>query len=141
MKKVRLGDLLVKNHVLTEAQVKEALNEQKDTGRMLGNVLIDLGLMDETSLLNFLAKQLGLPFVELKNYAVNYEVVKMIPETLARRYRSIPIDIQNENVVLGMVDPTDLVAIDEISRRLSYPAQVVIVREFDLLRTLDDAYK
>ena len=75
-KKVRLGDLLVQNDVITEQQLTTALREQKSTGRKLGKTLTDLGYVDEDSLLNILSRQLDVPFVQLRHYQFNNELVK-----------------------------------------------------------------
>lgn len=78
-KKIRIGDLLVQNAVITEDQLGTALREQKRTGRKLGRTLIDLGYVDEDSLLNILSRQLDVPFVQLRHYQFDNHLVKKLP--------------------------------------------------------------
>ena len=88
-KKIRIGDLLLQNEVITEEQLMTALAEQKKTGIKLGRALIELGYVQEDQLLNLLSKQLNIPFVHLRHYQFDDELVKKLPETHARRYRAI----------------------------------------------------
>ena len=88
-KKIRIGDLLIQNGLITEEQLMTALAEQKKTGRKLGRALIELGLVEEDKLLNLLSQQLDVPFVQLRQYQFNQDLIKKWPETLARRFRAI----------------------------------------------------
>ena len=99
-KKLRIGDVLVQNEVITEPQLMAALQEQKNTGRKLGRTLIDLGFIEEDNLLNFLSRQLDIPFVQLRHYQFNSELVKLLPETQARRFRAIVL-AQQAGELLG----------------------------------------
>lgn len=140
-KKIRIGDLLVQNDVITEQQLMTALREQKDTGRKLGRTLIDLGYVDEDNLLNFLSRQLDVPFVQLRHFQFNNELVKKLPEALARRFRSIVLAQQGEELLVGMADPLDIFAYDELVRVLKQPIRQAVVRESELLGTLDLVYR
>ncbi|RZA04741.1 MAG: hypothetical protein EOO68_07790, partial [Moraxellaceae bacterium] len=86
-KRIRIGDLLVEKKMITETQLKHALQEQKLTGRKLGAQLVDLGYVDENELLNLLSAQLEIPFVQLKQFRFDKNLVQTLPETSARRYR------------------------------------------------------
>ena len=140
-KKVRIGDLLVQNEVITEEQLMTALREQKNTGRKLGRTLIDLGYVEEDNLLNFLSRQLDIPFVQLRHFQFNNELVKRLPEALARRFRSIVLAEQNGELLVGMADPMDIFAYDELVRVLKQPVKQAVVRESELLNTLDLVYR
>ena len=104
-KKIRIGDLLIQNGVITEDQLMTALGEQKKSGRKLGRTLIDLGYVDEDSLLTLLSKQLEIPFVQLRHYQFDQELVKRLPEALARRHRAIILGEQQGALLIGMADP------------------------------------
>jgi MSHA biogenesis protein MshE len=140
-KKIRIGDLLIQNGVITEEQLMTALGEQKKSGRKLGQTLIDLGYVDEDSLLNLLSRQLEIPFVQLKHYQFNQELIKKLPEALARRFRAIVLDEQQGSLLIGMADPMDLMALDEISQKVQQPTRHAVVRESELLSTLDMVYR
>ena len=140
-KKIRIGDLLVQNEVITEQQLMTALREQKNTGRKLGRTLIDLGYVEEDNLLNILSRQLEVPFVQLRHYQFNNELVKKLPEALARRFRSIVLAEQKGELLVGMADPLDIFAYDELVRVLKQPIKQAVVRESELLSTLDLVYR
>ncbi|WP_020406366.1 GspE/PulE family protein [Hahella ganghwensis] len=140
-KKIRLGDLLVQGEVITEDQLMTALSEQKKTGAKLGRALIDLGYMDEDSLLRFLSKQLGIPFVQLRHFQFDQELIKKLPETAARRYRAIVLSEDQGELLVGMSDPMDIFAYDELVRQLKQPIRQAVVRETELLNTLDMVYR
>ncbi len=140
-RKIRIGDLLVSNAVITEAQLMAALAEQKKTGQKLGYTLVDMGLIDETRLLEFLSQQLQIPLVDVAGHQVEPEVVRLLPETVARRYRMVVLENREHDVLLGMADPTDLFAYDEASRLLKKRVRQAVVREADLLRMLGRWYQ
>jgi len=140
-KKIRLGDLLVENKLITEDQLNLALTEQKKLGRKLGGTLIELGMIDEDSLLNLLSNQLNIPLIDLNNYNYSDEVAKLLPETVARRYRAIVLDDRGSDYLVGMADPTDIYALDEIQGKLNKPVSQAIVREAALLDTFDLVYR
>jgi MSHA biogenesis protein MshE len=141
LKKIRLGDLLVENQLITEEQLQSALKEQKDQGGRLGSTLIDLGYIDEDTLLNTLARQLHVPFVELKNFKLKPEVIQVLPETLARRFKAIPLDKLGDGYLVAMADPTDLFAYDEIARQLKGSIRVAVVKERELVNAIDKIYR
>ena len=140
-RKIRIGDLLVSNGVISEAQLMSALAEQKKTGHKLGRTLVDMGLIDETRLLEFLSQQLQIPLVDVAVLRVDTAVVRLLPETVARRYRMVVLESRERDVLLGMADPTDLFAYDEASRLLKKQVRQAVVREADLLRMLGRWYQ
>ncbi|MBW0149334.1 GspE/PulE family protein [Marinobacter arenosus] len=140
-KKIRIGDLLVQDEVITEQQLMMALREQKHTGRKLGRTLIELGYVDEDNLLNILSRQLEVPFVQLRHYQFDSALVKKLPEAMARRFRSIVLAEQNGELLVGMADPLDIFAYDELVRILKQPVRQAVVRENELLSTIDLVYR
>ncbi|MCB1800941.1 MAG: Flp pilus assembly complex ATPase component TadA, partial [Gammaproteobacteria bacterium] len=140
-RKIRIGDLLVSNGVITEAQLMSALAEQKKTGQKLGNTLIESGFIDENRMLAFLSQQLQIPLLDLTKTKVDTQVARLLPETVARRYRMLVLENREHDVLLAMADPTDLFAYDEASRLLKKRIRQAVVRESDLLRTLGRCYQ
>ena len=140
LQKIRLGDLLVQNGIITAAQLDMALTQQRESGRKLGQELIAQHLVTEEDLLNFLARQLHLERIDLSRQALDPQLVSQLPESLARRYRAIPLRDQGERYVVGMADPTDLPALDAISRAMGKPVKLALISETELLRVLPQLY-
>lgn len=139
-KRIRIGDLLVEKNMITDTQLQHALQEQKLSGRKLGAQLVDLGYVDENALLNLLSTQLEIPFVQLKQFRFDKELVQKLPETSARRYRVIVLREDFDGLLLGMADPTDIFCLDELQRILQKNLKPAVVRESELLDILDIAY-
>jgi MSHA biogenesis protein MshE len=140
-KKVRLGELLIEQKVINEAQLNQALAEQKRTGRKLGRVLTDLGIVEEQQLNDALARHLQIPFVDLKQLTLDQGTVRLLPEALARRFRALVLQQDKNGLTVGMADPTDLFVYDELVARLKQPLRIALVRETELLRTMDIVYR
>jgi MSHA biogenesis protein MshE len=140
-KKVRLGELLIENKAISEEQLKTALAEQKRTGRKLGRVLTDLGLVREETLHDILAKHLQIQFVDVRQLTLDPAVVRLLPEAHARRFRALVLQADARGLLVGMSDPTDLMAYDELANRLKQPIRIALVRESDMLKTMDVVYR
>jgi MSHA biogenesis protein MshE len=140
-KKIRIGDLLIQNNLITDQQLSDALVSQKISGKKLGRALIDLGLVEEDQLLGLLSQQLEVPFIQLNNYDFNSEIAQRLPETYARRFRALVLTEEAGELTVGMADPTDIFGFDELSRILRQPLQLAVVRESELLEALDMLYR
>ena len=140
-KKIRLGDLLVEHKVISQEQLKASLEIQKGSGQKLGRVLIENGYISEDKLLDFLARQLNIDYIDLKRRDIKPAVVKLIPEIQARRFQVIALDEDAEGVLLGMADPTNIFAYDEISAIVQRPLKLAAVKEADLLKAIDTVYR
>ena len=140
-KRLRIGDLLVAQQFISAEQLNDALAAQKNTGRKLGRQLIDMGYVEENALLNLLSEQLNIPFVELRHFQFDPVVVRKLPEAISRRYRVIILRDDQDSILLGMADPTDIFSLDEISRIVDKPIKQAVVRESELLDIVDMAYR
>ena len=123
--KMRLGDLLVQEQIISDDQLQLALQQQRQTGRKLGTTLIDLGFISEVQLLTFLARQLDVPFFDLNNLTIDASAVTLLPEVQARRYRALAVNLSDDKVTVAMSDPADLSALDAIAALLS-PRELVL---------------
>jgi len=139
--KIRLGDLLVQQQLISAEQLQSALEQQKSSGRKLGRVLVDSGFVTEEKISEALAKQLGAPYINLKYYNINLKQVRKLPENQARRFRAIVLEERNGVLLIGMADPTDLFAFDEISRIVQCDIDVAVVTESQLLESIDRGYR
>ena len=140
-KKVRLGELLLEQKIITDDQLQQALAEQKRSGRKLGRVLTDLNLVREEKLNEVLAESLQIPFIDVRQLTLDQQVVRMLPEVQARRFRALVLQSDARGLLIGMADPTDLLAYDELSARLKQPLRIALVKEADLLKTVDIVYR
>ncbi len=138
--KVRLGDLLIQQGLLTMEQLKLALDEQKVTGRKLGRVFVDAGFVTEEQISKALAKQLQGEFVDLKVRQPKPEFVKLLPETHARRFRALVIDEVGGRPLVGFADPTDIQAYDEVCRIIRRDIDLAVITESAFLAAIDRVY-
>jgi MSHA biogenesis protein MshE len=138
--KIRLGDMLVQQNLVTAEQLKLALEEQKRSGRKLGRVLVESGYVTEEGISKGLARQIGADFVDLKTFKLEPELIKLLPEAHARRHRALLLDERAGMLVIGMADPTDLTAFDELARILKREIDLAVVTESQLLSAIDRVY-
>lgn len=134
--KRRLGQMLLDEGLIDELQLTRALGEQKQWGRRLGHALIKLGFVSEEDVVRVLARQLGVPAVRLQGKVVDPEVIERVPRPLARKYRCIPLFVKHEAgfdvLYLGMDDPTDLSALDDLAFRTGERIRPVLVGPLDI---------
>ncbi len=138
--RIRIGDLLIAQQLITPAQLDSALAEQKNTGYKLGRQLIEMGYIEENTLLNLLSKQLDYPFIDLKQYRYDKELVQLLPEAISRRYRVLVLKREPDGLLVGMSDPTDIFALDEVQRLLKGNINPAVVREVEVMDVIDGAY-
>ncbi|AXT38315.1 GspE/PulE family protein [Alteromonas sp. BL110] len=140
--KMRLGDLLVHENIITSEQLDDALSAQRSSGRKLGDTLIDLGFISEPQLLRFLAQQLNIPFLDITQRRIDPEQAQLIPETYARRYRALVLEADDDEVLLGMSDPTDLGGLDQLGPLIApRNIELAIVQENQMLEAFDSVYR
>ena len=140
-KHVRVGELLLENKLITEDQLKNALAEQKRSGRKLGRVLTDLGYVGEQAMLEILAKHLQIPLVDVRHLQLAPATVRLLPEVHARRFRALVLQSDTRGLLVGMADPTDLMAYDELAARLKKPLRLALVKDADLMKVMDAVYR
>lgn len=140
-KRIHIGELLLEHQLITQEQLTNAVAQQKATGEKLGRVFINLGYIQEDQLLELLSKQLQIPFIDLRNYALTPELVQLLPELYARNLRALVLAREGSALLVGMADPQNLVAQDELSRLLQSPVHLALVRELDLIKTIDATYR
>ncbi|MCX7961662.1 MAG: GspE/PulE family protein [Burkholderiales bacterium] len=139
--KIRLGDILVAQKLVSREQLARALEEQKRSGRKLGRVLVEQGYVTDEQICEAISRQLGVPYVNLKLFNFNQELVRRLPEALARRFRAIVLEEREGAYLVGMADPTDLFAYDELARALRREIRTAVVSEPLLVQTIDRIYR
>ncbi|MCK9284939.1 MAG: GspE/PulE family protein [Rhodocyclaceae bacterium] len=139
--KIRLGDLLIQQGLLTDEQLKLSLDEQKRSGRKLGRIFVDGGYVTEEGISKALARQLQIPFIDLRTYPLKAELIQKLPEAQARRFRAIVLEDRATGLLIGLSDPTDLAAYDELARILRRDIELAAVTETQVLATIDRTYR
>ncbi|MBI5598179.1 MAG: type IV-A pilus assembly ATPase PilB [Deltaproteobacteria bacterium] len=137
----RIGELLLKDKLITQDQLKEALDEQKRNGGKLGYNLAKLGYITEKDLAAFLSKQYGIPTVDITTHEIDPEVIKLIPEDVARKYQVLPLSRSGATLVVAMADPSNIFAIDDIKFLTGYNVETVVASEGAIKKYIDMAYQ
>ena len=138
----RLGELLVRNNLITKEQLSKALDEQKEAGShgRLGSILIKNGLISEPDLTSFLSKQYGVPSINLNDFEVDPAVIKTIPVEIAQKYQIIPVNRAGSTLIIAMSDPSNIFAIDDIKFMTGYNVEVVVASETAIKASIDKFY-
>ena len=139
--KIRLGDLLVQEGIISEEQLLQALSAQKKSGRKLGFMLIELGFVTDNQLLKFLSQHLNVPLVDIGKFNVSIVAVNMLPEVQARKHRALVLAEKDGRLLVGMSNPADLAAVDALSELLPKPIDVAVVSDTQLIQAYDDLYR
>ncbi len=139
--KLRLGDVLVQQRLISQEQLQQTLDLQRQTGKKMGRLLIETGLITEELLANGLARQLRVPFVNLKTFPFRAEVTKLLPEAAARRFRALALEDKGDTLLVAMGDPLDLFAFDELTRLLKRNIAIAVVPESQLALAFDRLYR
>ena len=110
----QLGEILLDEGLVTEAQLLAAMDEQGSRNASLGRTLVELGFLSEGQLVKALAQQVGMAYVDLDDYPVDRAAVAMVSSALCRRYTVLPIAISDGSLVLATADPGNVVAVDDV---------------------------
>jgi MSHA biogenesis protein MshE len=139
--KIRLGEILVRQNFMTQAELEQALEEQRKTDRRLGRVIAEKGYANERQIAEAVAHQLNIPFLDLGKYELDPKQVQKLPEVQARRFRAILLEERPDSFQVAMVDPSDVYAYDELVRLLKRDIDIVVVQESLLMQTIDRSYR
>src|SRR5437764_4101053 len=136
----RLGDLLVKEKVITPEQLEQALKSQKEQGTRLGSALVKLGFLSDEDVTNFLSRQYGVPAINLSFFEIDSSVVKLIPQETAKRYQILPLSRVGASLTIAMVDPTNVFAMDDIKFMTGFNIEPVVASESAIMDAIEKAY-
>ncbi len=136
----RLGDLFVREGLITEEQLQEALKEAKQSGTRIGFALVKLGFVGEDELTRALAKQFRVPAVDLEKVKVEDKILKLVPEDVAMKHRVLPLRKVGRTLTVAMANPTDMGAVDNLKFITRYEIEPVIVGEYTLQKHLEEYY-
>jgi len=136
----RLGELLIKRNYITQEQLKKATDEQKLKGGRLESNLVRLGYIKEDELLSFLSAQYRVPSVKISKMEINPSVIKLIPSSISKKYFIIPINRMGPKLTVAMVDPSNIVVIDEIKFMTGFNVEPVVASETEIIDAVKKYY-
>ena len=137
----RLGELLVREQVISAEQLQKAQETSKRTREPLRNSLIKLGVVKEDDLTQFLAKQYGVPAINLAEFDIEADVIALIPKDVARKHRVIPVNRADKTLIVAMSDPSNILAIDDLKFLTGYNIEVVVASEVSVTEALARYYE
>ncbi|MBT0664560.1 type IV-A pilus assembly ATPase PilB [Geobacter pelophilus] len=142
MQSSRLGDLLVRNNLITREQLSAALEEQKQAGSQvrLGTILIRNSIITEEDLVSFLSKQYGVPSISLSEVEIDPAVIKTVPVDVAQKYQVVPVNRAGGTLIVAMSDPSNIFAVDDIRFMTGFSIEVVVAPESAIKSAIDKYY-
>ncbi|MBY0400228.1 type IV-A pilus assembly ATPase PilB [Myxococcota bacterium] len=136
----RIGELLVKENLLSSEQLHKAREEAASQGRRLGAQITALGFMDENELSEFVAKQYGVPSINLSDFTIEPEVIALIPEDVANKHNVVPVNRAGSTLILATADPSNIFALDDIKFLTGYNIQPVVASEQAIRQAIETYY-
>ena len=136
----RMGDLLVREKIISAEQLEQALKMQREGGGRLGSVLVKLGFLSDEDVTNFLSKQYGVPAINLSYFEIDAQVVKLVPYETSKRYQILPLSRVGASLTIAMVDPTNVFAIDDIKFMTGFNIEPVVASETAIMDGIEKAY-
>jgi len=140
-KRKRLGEILKSSALITDQQLQKALEFQESEGGLIGEILIKLGFVGEIDIVQALTMQYGFPYIPVENYELNQEMIKVIPETLAREHGIVPIDVMGDILTIAMSNPLNDKAIEDVETLTKKKVQVFIGTMTGISGALNKLYK
>ncbi|MBW2498001.1 MAG: type IV-A pilus assembly ATPase PilB [Deltaproteobacteria bacterium] len=136
----RIGELLVKENLLSAEQLLKAREEAATKGRRLGAQITELGFLDENDLTEFVAKQYGVPSINLEDFAIESDVIALIPEEVANKHNVVPVNRAGSTLILATADPSNIFALDDIKFLTGYNIQPVVASEEAIRQAIESYY-
>ncbi len=136
----RLGELLVRENLISMAQLKKAQDEQSKTGGRIGYHLIKTGAIEESKLTDFLSKQYGVPAINLKDFDIDPEIIKLVPKEVCEKHLIIPVNRAGASLIIAMSDPSNIFAMDDIKFLTGYNIETVVSSEMAIREAIERYY-
>jgi type IV pilus assembly protein PilB len=137
---VKLGELLLKENMVSPQQLQDALNHQKMNGGKLGKAFVSLGFVKDEEITSLLSRQYGVPSINLDHFEVDPAIIKIIPAETARKYQVLPLSRSGATLTIAMADPTNVFAMDDIKFMTGYNVEPVVASEGALEDSIDRYY-
>src|ERR1700745_1985991 len=136
----RLGEILVKDSLISADQLKQALDYQRKNGARLGTCLVKMGIVNDEDITAVLSRQYGVPSINLKFYEVDPSVIKLIPQDTAIRYQIVPLSRVGSTLTIAMTDPTNVFAMDDIKFMTGFNVEPVVASETAIAEAISKFY-
>jgi len=136
-----LGELLLERGIVSQSQLDQGLDMQREKGGLIGEILVDLGFVKEDDIAQALTAQYGFPYLPLGNYDVDIDITGIIPGRVARQYLLVPIDKIGNNLTLAMSNPLNVQAIEDVELLSGCSVQTFVSTSSDIKRAIAKYYK
>jgi type IV pilus assembly protein PilB len=136
----RLGELLVRENLVSLQQLQKAQDEQRRNGGRIGSLLVKQGSIAESDLTGFLSKQYGVPSISLKDFEISEDVIKLVPKQTAVKHGVLPVNRAGSSLIIAMSDPSNILALDDIKFSTGYNVEVVVASEVAIREAIDRYY-
>lgn len=136
----KLGKLLVGARLLTDEQLEKALLAQKKDGGRLGSIIVKLGYLDEGGLIRFLSQKYSIPAIDLNKCEIDPSIIKLVPQEVVQKHHVIPVKRSGSTLSLAMIDPTDVLAIDDIKFMTGYDIEPMVASETSIITAINRFY-
>src|SRR5437867_9017824 len=136
----KLGEILLKENLISADQLKQALDHQKQSGGRLGNSLVKLGFLSDDEVTAVLSRQYGVPSINLSYFEVDQNVIKLVPMETAAKYQILPLSRVGSSLTVAMVDPTNVFAMDDIKFMTGFNIEPVVASESSIQEGIEKAY-
>src|SRR5919107_1312708 len=133
----RLGELLVRENLISVQQLRKAQEEQQKAGSRIGTALIKTGAIEESKLTDFLSKQYGVPAINLKDFDIDPEIIKLVPKDVALKHLVIPVNRAGPSLIVAMCDPSNIYAVDDLKFLTGYNIEAVVASEVSIREALE----
>src|SRR3954468_1316610 len=125
----RLGELLVRENLISVQQLRKAQEEQQKNGTRISTALIKTGAIEESKLTDFLSKQYGVPAINLKDFDIDPEIIKLVPKDVSLKHLVIPVNRAGPSLIVAMCDPSNIYAVDDLKFLTGYNIEAVVASE------------
>jgi type IV pilus assembly protein PilB len=136
----RLGELLVRENLISVQQLRKAQEEQHKSGARIGTALIKTGAIEESKLTDFLSKQYGVPAINLKDFDIDLEIIKLVPKDVAEKHLVIPVNRAGPSLIVAMCDPSNIYAVDDLKFLTGYTIEPVVASEPSIREAIEKYY-
>jgi len=139
LNKLSLGDVLLKRGSLTEKDVKKAKKHCRSNGDSFAETMVKIGLITEEEVAQALAEKCGIPYIK-NNYQLDPKVMKIVPETLVRKYKVVPLFLSKNILTLATADPLNVLALDDVKFATGYRIRTTVSTPLEIEETINNFY-
>src|SRR5689334_16272322 len=136
----RLGELLVRENLITVQALRKAQEESQKSGARIGTALIKTGAIEESKLTDFLSKQYGVPAINLKDFDIDPEIIKLVPKDVADKHIVLPVNRAGPSLIVAMCDPSNIYAVDDLKFLTGYNIEAVVASEVSIRESIEKYY-